>query len=273
MFLFLSKLLPLLVYPAGLAVVLLLAALILRKHARWRTGLTVAALLVIWLAGNRLVAMSAAHSLEGQYAALALDLSQDARLDEPLADVILVLGGATREGFSPRPTNEVNEAGDRVIYAARLWQAGAAPRILVTGGVVAVQGPAGQPESAIMAELLETMGIPADVILQESESLNTVQNAVNSKEILDAEGLESVLLVTSATHMPRSAAIFARQGYDFIPAPTDFYVTDADRAHYWSPQLEVQVFNLIPSAEDMALTTLAMKEWIGIWVYRLRGWA
>ncbi len=273
MFLFLSKLLPLFLYPAGLACLLLLGALILRKHARWRTGLTIAALLVIWIGGNRLVAMSAARSLEGQIAPFALDVSSGARVDAPVADAILVLGGATREGFSPRPTNEVNEAGDRMIYAARLWHAGAAPLILVTGGVVGVQGPAGQPESVSMTDILLVLGVPADAILQESASRNTYENALLSKPILDGAGAESVLLVTSAMHMPRSAAIFAEQGYDFTPAPTDYFVTDADVVHYWTPELDIQLFNLVPSAEDMYLTSLAMKEWIGIWIYRIRGWA
>ena len=42
---YLSKLLPLFVYPAGLACVLLMGVLLLRRHARWRTGLTVDALI------------------------------------------------------------------------------------------------------------------------------------------------------------------------------------------------------------------------------------
>lgn len=273
MFLFLSKLLPLFLYPAGLACVLLVAALILRKYARWRTALTIAALLVIWLGGNRLVAMSAARSLEGQIAPLALDVTSGTRLEEPIADAIIVLGGATREGISPRPTNEVMESGDRLVYAARLWHAGAAPIVLVTGGVVGVQGPAGQPESVAMTDILQVLGVPAEAILQESASRNTFENALLSKPILEQAGAESVLLVTSAMHMPRSAAIFAEQDYDFTPAPTDYFVSDADVAHYWKPEFDIQLFNLVPSADDMYLTSMAMKEWIGMLVYRIRGWA
>lgn len=273
MFLFLSKLLPLFLYPAGLACVLLVAALILRNRARWRNGLIVAALLVIWLGGNRLVAMSAARTLEGQFAPLAVNVSGDVRLEEPVADAIVVLGGATREGMAPRPTNEVTEAGDRLIYAARLWKAGAAPLILVTGGVVGVQGPAGQPESESMADILGVLGVPAEAILLESAARNTFENALLSEPILEEAGAESVLLVTSAMHMPRAAAIFANAGYAFTPAPTDFFVTEADLAHYWKPELDIQLFNLVPSADDMYLTSLAMKEWIGIWIYRFRGWA
>jgi hypothetical protein len=49
-------------------------------------------------------------------------------------------------------------------------------------------------------------------------------------------------------------------------------VTQADFDFYLQPDLGVQLFNLVPSADDMRLTTLALREWIGIMTYRLRGW-
>lgn len=264
MFYFLSKLLPLLIYPAGLAVILLAGALTLRRRPRWRTGVTLAALLLIWLSGNRFVAMAAAGSLEGQQP----PAPSDAR-----ADVILVLGGATREQSPPRPMHELNEAGDRLLYAATLYNAGAAPRILVSGGAALYLGPSGIAEAEVMAAQLEEMGVPPEAILLETESRNTWENAVNSRPILEAEGLETILLVTSAMHMPRSVAIFNSLGIPVTPAPTDFLVTQADWAFYTDLSFERQVFNLIPSADDLRLTSQAMREWIGLLVYRLRGWA
>jgi uncharacterized SAM-binding protein YcdF (DUF218 family) len=72
--------------------------------------------------------------------------------------------------------------------------------------------------------------------------------------------------------MPRAAAIFRKQGIEIIPAPTDYLVTEADWEYYLRPDLSVQVFNLIPSADDLQLTSQAVKEMIGIGVYWLRGW-
>ncbi len=260
---YLSKLLPLFVYPAGLACVLLMGALLLRRHARWRTGLIVGALLVVWLSGNRLVAMVSARSLEWRIPPLAAGTQ---------ADAIVVLGGATREWLAPRPTHEVNEAGDRLIYAMRLWKEGAAPAIIVSGGRVEVLGPYGESEAAVMAELLAAMGVPRSAILLEEMARNTWENATGVQAILDAQDMQRVLLVTSAMHMPRAAAIFARLGIDAVPAPTDYMVTQADFDFYLQPDLSVQLFNLVPSADDMRLTTLALREWIGIMTYRLRGW-
>src|SRR5690606_38650889 len=152
----------------------------------------------IWLSGNRFVAMGAALSLERQYAPLMIEESAPM----PIADAIVVLGGMTREQAYPRPTHEVTEQADRLIYAARLWQDGVAPVIVVSGGVVGIQGPAGVSEAVMMADLLGVLGVPDDAILLEEESHNTYENALNTRALLDAEGIDHVLLVTSAFHMP-----------------------------------------------------------------------
>ncbi len=264
MFLFLSKILPLFIYPLGLVCLLLIVALMLRRRVRWQTSLVVISLLVLWLGGNRIVAMSAARSLEWQYTPPASFAN---------AQAIVVLGGGTRTQSFPRPMHEMNEAGDRLLYALRLYQAGVAPTILLSGGRAAYDSPnAGPPEAESMADILTTMGVPSQALLMESRSRNTYENAVESKKLMDAAGVERIILVTSALHMPRAAAIFRKQGIEIIPAPTDYLVTEADWEYYLRPDLSVQVFNLIPSADDLQLTSQAVKEMIGIGVYWLRGW-
>lgn len=264
MFLFLSKLFPLFVYPLGLVCALLVAALILRRHGKTRTALIVTSLLLLWLGGNRIVAMSVARSLEWQYTPPASFAD---------AQAIVVLGGGTRGQSLPRPMHEMNEAGDRLLYALRLYRAGVAPTILLSGGRAAYDSPdAGPPEAESMADILTAAGIPPDALILESASHNTYENAVESKKLLAAAGAERIVLVTSALHMPRAAAIFRKQGMEVIPAPTDYLVTEADWEYYLRPDLSVQVFNLIPSADDLHLTSQAIKEMIGIGVYWLRGW-
>jgi uncharacterized SAM-binding protein YcdF (DUF218 family) len=226
--------------------------------------LVIAALLVIWLGGNRWVALVTARSLEWQTPPLA---------EDSLGDVIVVLGGATRESSPPRSSSELNEAGDRLVYALRLWQEGVAEKILVTGGGASWVGPSNIPEGVAMAETLMTMGVPKDAILIEPNSRNTYENAIETRALMEKEGLERAVLVTSAMHMPRSLAIFRRQGVDVTAAPTDYWVSEADCEYYLAPNLGVQLINLIPSAQDMNLTSMALKEWIGLLVYRLRGWA
>lgn len=189
--------------------------------------------------------------------------------DLPKADAIVVLGGATKPADPPRPWVEVADEGDRLFHALKLYREGKAPRIILSGGRIDWQGAGGTPESADMAELLVAMGIPKSAILQDPTSLNTRQNAVNVKKIMEEQGIRKILLITSASHMPRSLLIFKRLGIDAIAAPTDFATTSrqAERT------VESTLLSLLPSAEKLQSTTRALKEYVGILVYRLRGWA
>ena len=283
---FLSKLLPLFVYPLGLACVLLIAALALWRWRRWQTGLVVLAFLALWLGGNRIVTMAVVRSLEWRYEPVEV-----AALAESAADrinVIVVLGGATRTPGDQRLLPEVNEAGDRLLHAAWLYQQlnqqRAAPTILLSGGSVVLNQarPEGEQDEEIigeavqMARLLALMGVPEEALLIEDQSWNTYENAVNTRALLVDRGFnfdEPILLVTSAMHMPRSVRIFERQGFSVIPAPTDYLVARGDWRYYTSPSFQMQLMNLLPSAADLDLTSKAIKEYIGLLVYRLRGWA
>ncbi|MEL6772033.1 MAG: YdcF family protein [Bacteroidota bacterium] len=268
----LSKLLPQLVYPLGLACVLLAVAL-------WRTRRTAGAkaagkpkgrvalalaLLALLLGGNRFVAYGLTDALEDQAVAL--------RADSLAADAVVVLGGGTRPLTAPRMTAEVNEGGDRVLYAAQLWRAGAAPLVVVSGGSGSLGAQGAQPEAYSMAGLMRFVGVPDSALVLEPRSRNTYENAVETKRLLDARGVTDIVLVTSAFHMPRAVRVFEAQGFSVRAAPTDFIVTDAEWARVKRLRLDVLLQNLLPDAEMLQLTTRAMKEYIGTAVYRLRGW-
>jgi len=261
MFLFLSKLLPLFIYPLGLTCVLLVLALV----CFWKRPKTAAtaiflALLVLMLGSNSQVANRLVRSLELQFVPES---------ELPQAAAIVVLGGATKPAFAPRPGVDLGEEGDRVLYAAKLYQEGKAPWVILSGGRIRWRGN-GPSESMDMAELVQGMGVPKQVILQDHRSLNTYENAVNVRQILETQGLNKpVLLVTSALHMPRSLLIFRRQGMQAIAAPTDFLVTERDLQ---ISSLQDFLLDLLPDAEALQRSTRALKEYMGLAVYRLRGW-
>ncbi len=260
-FVFLSKLLPLFVFPLGLACLLLILALLL---ARARRLAIVLALVILWLGSSRYVAYSLVRSLEGRYPTLD---------GTPAADAIVVLGGGTRSNDPPRPMTEVNEAGDRLIYAARLYRDGAADVVLVTGGSIEWLQPEGvAPEANDMAALMQLLGVPDEALWLEAESRNTYENALYSREMLAEAGLNDILLVTSAMHMPRSAPLFTAQGLRVTAAPTDYLVSDAEWQHLWHGGPSATIINLLPNVEYLTYTTRCLKEYIGIFVYGLRGW-
>ncbi len=262
MFLYLSKLLPLFFYPLGFACICcILALFLIWKRPRMAAFSIALALLVLLLASNGWTARLIVSSLEWQ------NIPEG---ELPTAQAIVVLGGATKSAYSPRTAVDLNEAGDRVLYTAQLYRQKKAPLILASGGRIHWSG-GGTAESQDMAELLEFMGVEPKDILQDPNSLNTYQNAVNVKKILLERDINRILLVTSAMHMPRSLAIFKHQGLEAIAAPTDFLVTkDELKAIGSTPKSAI--LNLLPDSRNLENFTLACKEYIGMIIYRLRGW-
>ncbi len=279
MALFLSKLLPLFFYPLGLSSLLIAIALIsllwrpkrsrnastatkdinLFKKNRIAATMLVFALIILLLSSNEIFSKWLVRSLEWQYLPTG---------ELPQAEAIVVLGGGTRPRISPRPWYEVNEAGDRIIYGALLYKQGKAPLLVVTGGRAEWLGEGGNPESEDMKAIAEVIGVPSNAIIQESQSFNTRDNAVNTKQILSQKGINKILLVTSALHMPRSMEIFRKVGFENIPAPTDFLTVNNENSKGWAAVLE-----LLPSVDALKNTTNAIKEYIGLFIYQIAGWA
>jgi uncharacterized SAM-binding protein YcdF (DUF218 family) len=261
-FLFLSKLIPLFFYPIGAACLLLTVALGLWWiNSKWTPAAVGAALIILFLSGNTWVSNWLAQSLEWQ---------NIPKTELPTADAIVILGGATRSQFYPRPDVDFTDAGDRVWYGANLYRAGKAPKIIVSGGRITWKG-AGKSEAEDMTKLLVTMGVPQLDIIPEGNSFNTRDNAVNVQQILQAQNFKTILLVTSAMHMPRSMAIFKHLGMNAIAAPTDYRVSQSEIDQ---PNLQTKsaTLSFFPNEESFSMTTQSIKEYIGILVYKLRGW-
>ncbi|MFZ6026670.1 MAG: YdcF family protein [Chloroflexota bacterium] len=261
MFVFLSKLLPPLVYPLGLALIAIPVAVFLQRKPRVQRTLLVAAWLVLLLGSNEFVSMALTRSVEWQYFPPE---------EFPHAGAIVLLGGGTSPANYPRSTVELNGAGDRVVYAAWLYRQGAAPAILASGGAIDWLE-TGKSAADDMAFLLDLMGVPEEAIWLEENSRNTAENAAECAKILRKKGITRIILVTSAFHMPRSVPLFENQGFEVIPAPTDYSVTQAD----WDALTESGpglLVRLLPSADNLAATSRVLKEYIGMAVYRLRGW-
>jgi len=263
---FLSKLLPQFIYPLGLTCILLIVVLLTKRWPRWGRVGVMLALVVLLIAGNHWVATGLARSLEWRYTP-----------PDPIpeAPVIVVLGGGTQASTAPRPIVEINGAGDRVIYSAWLYKQGLSEKILVSGGripwlstgLTETDTPAHE-----MAFLLEMLGVPEEAIIFEADSLNTYENAVNSHKILSEKGIKRIILVTSAMHMPRSVKVFEAQGFEVIPAPVDYRVTQSDLATTNGFNALNFTLRLLPGVDNLSLTSRVMKEYLGMLFYNLRGW-
>src|SRR4051812_18101574 len=122
------------------------------------------------------------------------------RMLEP-RDAIVVLGAALRRDRLSAILRE------RVAAAVALFAAGAAPPVVVTGGV---RGRSTRSGPAALAEGLIAAGVPREVISVEDRAQTTAENARFTAAIL---GSASVWLVTQPFHARRAEYLFRRAGF------------------------------------------------------------
>lgn len=253
----LDKIVPLFVYPAGLAVLAGVLSLIFMAWGWRRMSAIVLASGTAYLcmASLPVVAGLLAYSLERQYPVVQVG-------QLPKADAIVVLGGSTNGPTNINPHIDVRDSFDRVLHGARLFKAGLAPRIIVSGGLL-FSSPGSASEAEYMKQLLVQIGVDGAAITLETGARNTYENARLTRLIVSGGGVRSVLLVTSAWHMPRAAAVFRKAGISFTPVSIDTISSSTATGFPLA---------YLPSADALRFTTLCMREWIGYAVYRLRGW-
>ena len=246
-----SKLLPLFFYPLTICLFCMLFVLIFTSTNRLAKLALITGILSIAVGGNRLFSDWLIWSLERDY--------RRPQIEQLSGDVAIVLGGATQPVRRHRRTAEVNDAGDRLIMAADLYNLGTVPKILITGGRTS----SSIPESVTMARILMKLGVPQEDILLEKEALNTEQNVGFAKEIIEEHGFEQVVLVTSAFHMRRASLQFQAQGIEHLPVATDFRMNTL--RFFW-------LTDIFPEAKNLSKTTRAIKEYLGYWLLKARGY-
>jgi uncharacterized SAM-binding protein YcdF (DUF218 family) len=144
---------------------------------------------------------------------------------------------------------------------ARLYQMLDDPIVIVSGGTNPRSGLL-TPESEPMRDALVALGVPSQRILLESDSSNTHDQALNVPPMLIAAGSERFILVTSPTHMRRAYFSFLEQGVEPIPAIS-------------APRSETSSFSstsVVPDLGALAVSQSALREWMGLIYYTLRGW-
>jgi uncharacterized SAM-binding protein YcdF (DUF218 family) len=256
-FVSLSKIAPVLVYPLFLVLwsLVFAAALLYRGRVRGAGASIVIAIAILVVCGNPSFSNAVYASHERTHLPRPI-------ADYPEVDVIIVLGGSLDLPLPPREYADLGAAADRPLHGARLYRAGKADAVLLSGGNVFPQ--AGfAAESHYTARLMNEWGVPDSALLVEGRSRNTYENAVYSKALMSERGFRSALLVTSALHMPRALAVFRTAGVDVVAAPTDYKIVEHDQ-----PSL----LNWLPNLRAMGAITEVVRERLGIAVYRHRGW-
>ncbi len=260
MSIYFSKILSLAIYPLTWLFIFLFIGLIFLAIKSYRAATVTFSLSLIafWIMAMPVTAQWLMHSLESQYEANNAN-------ESATADVIILLGGGIAGSALPaRPTPDLNDASDRILFAAQLYHAQKAPTIIVSGGTLNWHG-VSQSEASAMRSLLEQLNVPATAIIEEDQSLTTYQNATNCLAKIQALGAKRILLVSSAAHLPRAMAVFHKQypENEIIPAATDVRVVSVGE----------DLLDWLPQAGGIAMLNEAWHEWLGLFIYRLTGQA
>ncbi len=255
MFFFFSKVLTFLVSPMVWFFVLVIWG-IKTKDERKRKRLLFSALALIYICTNSFVVDELARAWE--------PVTDDTYMTEEKYDMAIVLGGIGRIDERQKRFDFMT-AGDRLFQTLELYHRGRIKQIFFSGGSGSIRYP-DHKEGAYVKKYLNTIHVPDSAIIIENESKNTYENAVYSKKVLDSLQFKgSLLLVTSAYHMPRALATFEKAGYKNIKP----YITNrmsGPRRYDWD-------FCLLPNAEALTNLNMLIHEWVGYTVYKIKGWA
>jgi uncharacterized SAM-binding protein YcdF (DUF218 family) len=174
--------------------------------------------------------------------------------------MIVLGGGFENEVNTVRHGIEMNAGGDRFIETLRLAQKYPQSRILVSGGDGSMSG-VYEGDAVMSGRFFPLFGVAKERLVEETTSRTTFENAVNTKDLLAAQGLSNCLLITSGYHMPRSVGIFRKLGIDVTPWPTDYRTDGRERLALDFTQ---------PSRNSQNMAT-AVREWFGLVGYYFAG--
>ncbi|MGH9562666.1 MAG: YdcF family protein, partial [Terracidiphilus sp.] len=159
------------------------------------------------------------------------------------AQAIVILGGGGERDFAPEYGGPAADPLllERLSYGAFVARKTGLP-ILVTGFRIEA--------AAMQATLLRNFGIDARWV--DDSSFDTFENASHSARILQAAGIQRIILVTHATHMWRSVHEFTAAGLDVIPAPVGMVA-----------RRELGFLSYVPNADAFLRSVAAMYELLG----------
>lgn len=235
-----------LVLPSNLAVLLFIAGLLTRLRPRtrsWSWPLLASGAAVTLIFSSGWVAALLLKPLERQYPSWTA-----AQYPQPPDKIVLLTGWAADDASMPVSGRLNPSSAYRVLMAAEIFRNHPASTLIVSGDAKTTRA---------MGAVLQQLGVPHHQLILEQQSDSTAASAANLAGLLSDQPF---ILVTSAGHMPRSMAVFRKQGSQPIPAPTE---------HRFMQTLTFQA--ALPRPSSLYSSDLAIHEYVGSLWYRLRG--
>ena len=239
--LFVNKILPLFLLPLGFSLLCLMGGFVLRKRLLFWYGV-----LVLWMFSMPVVSNTLMRFVEGPARRVPVPGVEK-------ADAIVVLSGMLHQ-IEGAPLGEWGDAVDRFDGGVDLFKAGKAPVLVFTRGQIPWH-PYRVPEGELLAKRAVLHGVPQKSIRLTERVGNTAEEAVAAGKLLG--GRTTIILVTSAYHMPRALLLFEKEGFKVVPFRVDYHSDDI---------AQLTVLSYLPNGGALAQSEMALREMIG-WVY------
>jgi uncharacterized SAM-binding protein YcdF (DUF218 family) len=245
-------------FPPGVVLLLLLSGVVLlRFQPLLAKVLLWLGLLTGYMLSTPYVEGVMMRQLQSYPALTPSDIAE--RVAQSHAGAVVVLSANSYKDAPEYGHDTVGDATlERIRYGAYLYRKTGLP-VVVSGGHVLDN--TGESLAAEMSESLQHDFGVKEVWLEE-HSHTTAENALFTAQLLKAKGIDTVLLVTHAYHMPRAVVIFEKNGVKVVPAPTALCVKHNGD--------EPAIMLWMPSASAMYGSYMALHELVGLVWYRLR---
>ncbi|WP_340153733.1 YdcF family protein [uncultured Marivirga sp.] len=171
----------------------------------------------------------------------------------------VLLTGMTNTLKEPKDRVYFNQNADRLLQSMMLFEQGIIDTLYISGGGATALRKDLQ-ESRVLLSYLKSVKFPIDKVIIEDESRNTVESARFANDYLSKQN--KILLITSASHMPRAMGCFEKEGYKIQPYSTVFLTNDE--------MINPSMF--LPSDDALLKWNILFKEWMGYSAYWLAGY-
>ena len=145
-----------------------------------------------------------------------------------------------------------------------MYKKGKIQNIIISGGDIGILSKKKLTETDLAKDFLIQNGVPPENIILDKKARNTHENAKYTKEILDNYfPNQEVILITSAFHMKRAEACFDKEGIKLQTYPCQII----------GKKTKLDLPDLLPSSGSFGLSETLFKEFIGLLVYKIAGYA
>lgn len=250
MFFILSKLLDFLISPTIILLLLSILAVLARKAGN-RKKIIQAILGVLLLFTNPFIINQLFRFWE----------IENKTKSDKIYDAGIILSGFMRKD-NVYNSLSFGSGADRLTEGLMLYKKGKIKKIIISGGSGSLTD---DTRESVLAKdfLVKYCNVPDSVVLIDTISRNTYENALESRNIIIKEGIRNSVMITSAWHMRRAEACFKKVGLSVDAHPIDgFY-----KAESFNPSNTI-----VPDTENIIRWEILLHEIAGIIVYKLKGY-